>query len=229
MTEDFLPPIRRAIVQGDTRQACGVIKDLAVPKLGKDEILVRTIAVAINPTDHKMPANFPSPRAIIGCDFAGIIVAAGSDVRGNFSVQVGDRVAGGVHGSNPVDHTDGAFAEYVRTSADLIFLIPTTMSWEDAAAIGGTGHGSLCIVLWLVLSLPGTPEVPSKVPDFVLVYVSDVPYCSGATLTSEGREYSDRHNGTTAPESVRFYRVSYKPNDLPIQLWFSSNCNMLAS
>ena len=183
MDGGVLPSTRRAIVQGTTEYARGTIEDIVIPELGVDEILVQTVAVAINPTDHKMPTNFPSPGAIIGCDYAGVVIAVGNGVQGESSVQVGDRVAGAVHGSNPIDHTDGAFSEYVRTSADLVFVVPKTMSWEDAAAIGGTGHGSLCLVLWRDLNLPGTPQSPSEMPEHVLVYVRNTSSSSIAVLT----------------------------------------------
>ncbi|KAF2180837.1 hypothetical protein K469DRAFT_729738 [Zopfia rhizophila CBS 207.26] len=104
-----------------------------------------TVAVAINPTDYKMLQNFPCPGTIIGCDFAGSFVRIGDDAQ-------------------------GALAEYVRTSTDLVFRVQDHMSWENVAATGGIGHGSLCLALWGALGLSGRPE-KSENPEYALVYV----------------------------------------------------------
>jgi NADPH:quinone reductase-like Zn-dependent oxidoreductase len=174
MSVTAIPPTRCSIVQSDT--GVGYIKDVPTPSLLPSEILVKTVAVAINPTDHKMPAAFPSPGAIIGCDFAGTVAKLGDDVKSFSRLRVGDRVAGSVHGSNPMDHADGAFSEYVKTSADLVFPLQDSMSWETAAAIGGTGHGSLCLALRDVMGLVGTPIEPTQNSEYVLVYVGQGPW-----------------------------------------------------
>ncbi|KAF2185496.1 GroES-like protein [Zopfia rhizophila CBS 207.26] len=165
MATSTLQTKRRAIVQGEAGSK--TIRNVPIPSISPSEILVKTIAVAINPTDHKMPDSFPSLGAIVGCDYSGIVVKVGSETSG---LRVGDRVAGAVHGSNPIHHEDGAFAEYIKTSADLVYHVPGIFSWEDAAAIGGTGHGSLCLAFWGALDLPGRPEAPSTKPEYVLVY-----------------------------------------------------------
>ena len=164
-----VPTTRSSIVQSDT--GIGFIKDVPTPSLLPFEILVKTVAVAINPTDHKMPTAFTSPGAIIGCDFAGTVAKLGHNVQSISRLRVGDRVAGSVHGSNPIDHADGAFSEYIKTSADLVLRLPDSMSWETAAAIGGTGHGSLCLALWDVMGLVGSPTEPTQNSEYVLVYV----------------------------------------------------------
>jgi len=170
MPDTTIPVTRQAIIQDGFGH--GVVATVPMPVIAASEILVRTVAVAINPTDHKMPANFSSPRAIIGCDFAGIVAKVGPGVPENSEIRIGTRVAGAVHGSNPIDHADGAFSEYIKTSADLVFVPPNDMSWEEAAAIGGTGHGSLCLALWGSMGLSGRPKSPTGGEDYVLVYVS---------------------------------------------------------
>ena len=69
---------------------------------------------------------------IAGVDYAGVIVKIGSAVT---ALAVGDRVAGIVHGGHYKDR--GAFAEYVKTPADLTWKIPDgTISDEQAATLG---------------------------------------------------------------------------------------------
>lgn len=72
------------------------------------------------------------PGVIVGCDFSGVVVQLGSSVQG--SVKIGDHVAGFVQGGHWSDR--GAFAEYVKTDATLVWVVPpNTYSHEEAAAI----------------------------------------------------------------------------------------------
>lgn len=163
-----LPLTRKAIIQVKGGME---IQDIALPPVEPLNIVVKTVAVALNPTDYKTAQNFPSPGATVGCDFAGTIVYIGNEAAKRPQPwKIGDRVCGPIHGSNPIDHAGGAFAEYVQTPADLVMRIPESISWEDGAAIGGTGHGSLCLGLWEYLQAPGRPDNPAKEPEYVLVY-----------------------------------------------------------
>lgn len=74
-----------------------------------------------------------NPGAILGCDFAGIVVRAGPSLR--VPVKVGDKVAASLRGG--VDKERGGFAEYVKVYADLAWIIPEgTYTFEEAATIG---------------------------------------------------------------------------------------------
>jgi NADPH:quinone reductase-like Zn-dependent oxidoreductase len=68
---------------------------------------------------------------ILGTDFAGQIVAVGSDVTG---LRVGDDVYG------EVDH---AFAEYVRAPQDVVGLMPKNLTHVQAAAVPLAGNTAL--------------------------------------------------------------------------------------
>ncbi|RDL35872.1 Uncharacterized protein BP5553_06484 [Venustampulla echinocandica] len=163
-----LPTTHTAIKQG----AGGILKvqTAPVPELFEPGmILVKTIAVALNPCDYKMPTRFPTPGATDGSDFAGIIVKIGTAVQ-RTDLHIGDRVCGAVHASNPACLQSGSFAEYVATYSDLVLKVPTDMAWENAAVIGGCVHGSVGLSLWNSLHLPGHPDRPTKTPEYVLVY-----------------------------------------------------------
>ena len=133
------------------------VKEHPVPSIADDEILVKTAAFALNPSDHKgtapstrlpkcpwhayvlMPPgavidwNLGTEGSIVGYDFSGIVVKAGKDITAG--PKVGDPVAGFVHGAMYPD--EGAFAEYVKASADLVWTVPeNTFSHELAAAYG---------------------------------------------------------------------------------------------
>ncbi|CAE6507528.1 unnamed protein product [Rhizoctonia solani] len=69
---------------------------------------------------------------IIGCDFAGTIVKLGSD--SITRVKIGDTVSGFVHGGIYKDR--GAFAQYLKAEADLIWKFPTgVLSFEQASTM----------------------------------------------------------------------------------------------
>lgn len=71
-----------------------VVQDALYPTPGREEIVVKTACVAINPVDYKiqewdfMKMQYP---AVLGCEVAGEIVAVGDQVRG---FQIGQRVIG---------------------------------------------------------------------------------------------------------------------------------------
>lgn len=50
------------------------VPDLPLPY----HVLVRVLAVGLNPTDHKMITHFYMDGNTVGCDFCGIIESAGS-------------------------------------------------------------------------------------------------------------------------------------------------------
>jgi NADPH:quinone reductase-like Zn-dependent oxidoreductase len=77
-----------------------VVVNLPYPTLRDEYILVRTIAVALNPADWQdLGEDFKSGSKplLMGCDYAGIVEAVGKDVKKD--LKKGDRVIGFAHGS----------------------------------------------------------------------------------------------------------------------------------
>ena len=107
-----------------------------VPVLRPDMAIVRAAAVAINLTDAKRLKYSTAIGAIHGDDFAGTVVALGDEALKSGRLQVGDRVAGMVHGMNKLQPDVGAFAQYVGATADLLLKIPDRMSFAEAAGLG---------------------------------------------------------------------------------------------
>ena len=110
------------------------LAQVATPEPGPGEVLVRVAASGVNPLDTKILAGTadharqPLP-AILGIDVAGVVVAAGQDVR---AFRVGDAVfgmAGGVGG-----HA-GSLAEYMTADARLLARKPSTLTMRGAAAL----------------------------------------------------------------------------------------------
>jgi NADPH:quinone reductase-like Zn-dependent oxidoreductase len=104
-------------------------EDAPVPVPAAGEVLVKTIAVSINPIDWKLrrgdlremvPLEFP---AILGRDLSGEVAALGEGVS---SLKVGERVFGLVNRS---------YAEYVVCKSEDLAKIPETLDVIDAAAL----------------------------------------------------------------------------------------------
>jgi NADPH:quinone reductase-like Zn-dependent oxidoreductase len=110
------------------------IKELDMPALEDDRVLVRVKASSINRGDWYTFAGKPAlarpmmggirrPKdARLGGDFAGVVEAVGKDVH---DFKPGDEVFGG---------KTGAFAEYV-TPKDSLALKPSNVSFEEAASV----------------------------------------------------------------------------------------------
>ena len=162
-----LPATQTAIITTNSLQL-EISHEIPTPRLLEpDLIIVKNVAVALNPTDYKMPANFPSPGAISGCDFAGVVLKIGPAVTKPF--KIGDRVFGVVHGSNPICHQSGAFAEYVAATADFVLKMPDEMDFRTAAVLGGAVFGTVGLALYYSLGLP-PPNTPAEKAFYVVVY-----------------------------------------------------------
>lgn len=105
------------------------LRDLPQPVPAAGEVLVRIRATAVNRADllqraGRYPAPPGSPADIPGLEFAGEIAAIGTGVGG---WKEGDRVFGIAAG--------GTYAEFVTSDARLLVPIPSTLGWEEAAAV----------------------------------------------------------------------------------------------
>jgi NADPH:quinone reductase-like Zn-dependent oxidoreductase len=162
-----LPPSQIALIQ-DTEGNPTAIKDAAIPELQPGMLLVKVEMMALNPCDYKMGAAFPSEGVVIGNDFVGTVVRIHPNV--STEICIGDRVCGLVHGSNPGDRSNGAFAQYVRVPADLALRVPAGFKTEHAATLG-SGLTTSIVALWEGgLDLGVSLEKPTEDPFPVLVY-----------------------------------------------------------
>jgi NADPH:quinone reductase-like Zn-dependent oxidoreductase len=110
-----------------------VVSDIPIPALRPEYILVRTVAVALNPTDWKSSQGVNDP-VTIGCDYAGIVEDVGEKVTKPF--KKGDHVCGFVMANNSMQFDDGADQEYLVAKADLQIKMPDYLSFEEAATLG---------------------------------------------------------------------------------------------
>lgn len=75
-----------------------VLKAIPIPKIQDDYILVRTVAIALNPTDWTTIDAKGDDGTLVGCDYAGIVEEVGKAVTKPF--KKGDRIAGVGHGGS---------------------------------------------------------------------------------------------------------------------------------
>lgn len=110
-----------------------VVKDVPVPEVGDNEVLVNIKAAGVNPLDNMIvrgevklivPYRFP---LVMGNEFAGVVEKAGGKVT---EFKKGDRV----YARMPLDKI-GAFAEYASVRADALAKIPDYLSFEEAASV----------------------------------------------------------------------------------------------
>ena len=111
------------------------LADIGLPEAGAGDVLIRVHAAALNPADwhilrgdplvaRLMGVGLTKPKALVaGVDAAGVVEAAGANVRG---LANGDEVLG---------FCQGAFAEYACAAADLVVPKPAGLSFEQAAAV----------------------------------------------------------------------------------------------
>lgn len=141
----------------DAENKTANVQDLPVPSPGPGEVLVAVKAVALNPVDALYTFNpLGSTGRVVGSDFAGLVVARGppappsnseadshsggsrlrrSSTALSSSINRGDRVAGFLQGACSANDRPGAFAEYVVCPADLVWRVPGTLSFEEAASV----------------------------------------------------------------------------------------------
>ncbi|KAH7142193.1 chaperonin 10-like protein [Dactylonectria macrodidyma] len=143
-----------------------------VPALRDDCILVRPVAVALNPTDWRhIDYRRAKDNCILGCDYAGVVEAVGRTV--NKTWKRGDRIFGCAHGANLVNPDDGVFGEFATVIGDLQMRVPESLSFEQSATLGlgslTVGQGLFQKSLRLDLPVVAANEVEKKnIP--VLIY-----------------------------------------------------------
>lgn len=82
------------VVVGDTTAS---VREVPLPQLHNDWVLVQVKAIALNPTDWKHVAwGGTDVGCRVGCDYAGVVEEVGPNVS-NFVK--GDRITGWIHGS----------------------------------------------------------------------------------------------------------------------------------
>ncbi|AGO13213.1 AaceriAFR066Cp [[Ashbya] aceris (nom. inval.)] len=124
--------MKAVVIQSDQ---CVVKDDVPVPKLGMNMALIKTKAVAGNPTDWKHIDFKIGPQgSILGCDVAGEIVELGPNSDSKWAV--GDTLCTMVHGASVRYPENGAYAEYVRVDLAASIKLPLKPADKDVLPEG---------------------------------------------------------------------------------------------
>ena len=86
--------IKAIVVIEEGKEAA--VRDVPMPVIRDEWILVKTMAVALNPTDWRhVKLGYANSGSRLGCDYAGVVEEVGNQVT---DFEKGDRVAGFCHG-----------------------------------------------------------------------------------------------------------------------------------
>ena len=118
------------------------LRDIGIPVITDDDVLVRVRAAAVNPPDGagvtgvpyiaRIATGLPKPRnGVRGSDVAGTVAAAGTNVQ---DLRVGDEVLGS---------GAGTFAVYAVASGTNRVRKPATVTFEQAAGVAMSGLTAL--------------------------------------------------------------------------------------
>lgn len=109
------------------------LKEIEKPKVANGHIVVEVKATSVNPIDTKVRGKqlpfSPDYPAVLHTDFSGIV----TETTPNSKFNVGDKVygtGGGIKGT-----ARGALAQYLLVDEDLTSLMPSNLSFEEAAAM----------------------------------------------------------------------------------------------
>ncbi|HFK5511043.1 TPA: NADP-dependent oxidoreductase [Elizabethkingia anophelis] len=185
------------------------LTEVEIPAIKNNEVLVKVVSISINPVDVKARRNdgvlswlFAEERPVIlGWDISGEVTEVGKDVT---DFKSGDKVFGMVNffGSGK------AYTEYIAAPSDHLALIPSDISFQEAAATtlaastayqalteigkvkkgdrvlihaasGGVGHYAVQIAKHLGAYVIGTSSAKNR--DFVLSLGADehIDYTKG--------------------------------------------------
>ena len=143
----------RAAVIDHYHQVDPEIRLVPQPVIHPHDVLVKIRSASVNPIDTKTMAGdlrlllrYRMPL-ILGSDFAGDVIAVGRQVT---AFQVGDAVYG-----RPQKDRIGTFADYLAVDTGDIALMPTNLSYEQAAALPLVGLTSYQALHDLMALRPG--------------------------------------------------------------------------
>jgi NADPH:quinone reductase-like Zn-dependent oxidoreductase len=132
---DTLRKTQRALILRGLKQRYELVDDWPVPLIeNPNEVLIRIEAIGLNPIDWKsvdFGFAIPTLPAVNGREFSGVVVDVGPAVK---HLKKGDKVFG--PSTQYRDYRTSAFQSYAITLDHCLGVIPQTLTFEQASAIG---------------------------------------------------------------------------------------------
>jgi NADPH:quinone reductase-like Zn-dependent oxidoreductase len=130
-----MPPQNRAAWLKKKQDKIQVVEDAPYHNPEANELVIRTMAVAINPADvvvQKLGIIVDTYPAILGCDVAGIVEEVGANIE---DFKVGDRVIGTAQPRPGGIFKYSGFQQYVVLKMPQVARIPDSTSFTDGTVL----------------------------------------------------------------------------------------------
>ncbi|OTA70742.1 GroES-like protein [Hypoxylon sp. EC38] len=151
VAEFTIPRVQKALVVA-RKGEYEIRHDFPMPKVGDDEIMIRSRYVGLNPIDWKsVDYNFCLPEFpwVTGREMSGVVAQVGSSVT---TFKEGDFVWTSTYYK---DVRAGCFQEYVVVPSHTVLPIPSNVSFEAAACLGVAAlTASMTLWKWLDVPVP---------------------------------------------------------------------------
>ncbi|MFW6324149.1 MAG: NAD(P)-dependent alcohol dehydrogenase [Desulfovibrionales bacterium] len=210
------------------------IGEFPEPGLGAGQVLIRVKAASVNPVDWKIREGMLSPVVpsrlprITGSDFAGVVEAVGSKVRG---YSRGDRVLGS---TNPATARYGSFAELTVASQERVGHLPDELDFETGAALPIAGVTALQAIRDSLLLKPERTVLVNGASGGVGHFAVQIAGLMGAKVTGTcSRENMDFVRELGADQVIDYRTKEYRQScfdsilDAAAKLSFAEICSML--
>ena len=205
----------------DAEQRTANVQSVPLPRPSAHELLIRVVAVALNPIDSLYVSNpLASTGRTVGSDFAGVIDAVGAAVPQSTTggLKPGDRVAGFLQGACSVNDRPGAFAEFLVCPWDLVWKVDEGTRLHEAAAVslcGLTAAQALFFRMGLEApfpwpmkgSLPGQKQLPAPTVSFFIYGASTSVGLYAAQLVRRSAQSSGRSIQLFGAASQKHFRL----------------------
>ncbi|KAI0880628.1 GroES-like protein [Annulohypoxylon maeteangense] len=173
VAEFTIPRMQKALVVA-RKGEYEIRHDFPMPKVGDDEVMIRSHYVGLNPIDWKsVDYNFCLPEFpwVTGREMSGVVAQVGSAVT---TFREGDSVWTSTYYK---DVRAGCFQEFVVVPSHTVLPIPSNIPFEAAACLGVAAL-TASMTLWKWLDVPTQPSTDRIGEQWLLIW-------GGSTVTGQ--------------------------------------------
>lgn len=198
-----LPTMRAAVAESFGGPDVLQVREIAVPEIATEEVLVRVAYGGLQPADAAARAGWQPPGVAVepplipGNEFSGTVAAVGRSVT---SCEVGDSVLG--------FRVFGCSAEYVAVPASQVIRKPAALRWDAAGALSASGQTAHTALETLGITAGETVIVHGAAGGVGTIFVQLALLAGATVIGTAGAENQDylRSLGAVA--------VEYGPGEL---------------